>query len=336
MNRTTLGMMVLSRKVVAWLASLMASVALGYHGEEPIAAYRRVRIHEDLFTELDLRDPNTFDPALLPIVEAARGPPVDARKDLLDLIREEAPGIYSFPFFTESFCERFLEELDNYKRTGLPIRRPNSMNNYGIIVNEIGMRPMISRMQAQILHPIAKLLWPEVASQFDEHHTFMVQYKQGQDLGLDMHTDDSDVTFNICLGRDFQGAGLTFCGEVGEPNHRQFNHTFAHERGRAVVHLGSRRHGADDIQAGERNNLIVWNQNQAWRNSEQYHLKKQRYAKEARPPARECLSYTHDRDYEAYKALPPGTEEHRGRGWCPPNQACYDGMQAVFEGKREL
>ena len=69
MNRTTLGMMVLSRKVVAWLASLMASVALGYHGEEPIAAYRRVRIHEDLFTELDLRDPNTFDPALLPIVE---------------------------------------------------------------------------------------------------------------------------------------------------------------------------------------------------------------------------------------------------------------------------
>ena len=31
--------------------------------------------------------------------------------------------------------------------------------------------------------------------------------------------------------------------------------------GRALLHLGSRRHGADDIASGERNNLIVWNQN---------------------------------------------------------------------------
>ena len=40
----------------------------------------------------------------------------------------------------------------------------------------------------------------------------MVQYKQGEDHGLDMHTDDSDVTFNVCLGRNFTGATLTVCG----------------------------------------------------------------------------------------------------------------------------
>lgn len=34
----------------------------------------------------------------------------------------------------------------------------------------------------------------------------MVKYKAGQDLGLDMHTDDSDVTVNVCLGKDFRGA----------------------------------------------------------------------------------------------------------------------------------
>ena len=37
----------------------------------------------------------------------------------------------------------------------------------------------------------------------------------GKDLGLDMHTDDSDVTFNVCLGKAFAGAGLTFCGVLG-------------------------------------------------------------------------------------------------------------------------
>ena len=39
--------------------------------------------------------------------------------------------------------------------------------------------------------------------------------EMGKDLGLDMHTDNSDITFNVCLGRDFDGAGLTFCGHMG-------------------------------------------------------------------------------------------------------------------------
>ena len=30
------------------------------------------------------------------------------------------------------------------------------------------------------------------------------------------------------------------------------------EIGRAVLHLGSRRHGADDIENGTRMNLIIW------------------------------------------------------------------------------
>ena len=86
----------------------------------------------------------------------------------------------------------------------------------------------------------------------------MVKYKAGEDLGLDMHTDDSDVTFNICLGRNFTAAGLTICGDNGGPRHRQFFKAYEHVRGRGLVHLGTRRHGADDIASGERNNLIIW------------------------------------------------------------------------------
>ena len=29
--------------------------------------------------------------------------------------------------------------------------------------------------------------------------------QEGRDRALDMHTDDSDVTFNVCLGKDFEG-----------------------------------------------------------------------------------------------------------------------------------
>lgn len=317
--------------IVIGLSSLLSIVG---SVQDPVTAYKALRVSQDLFTGLDLADTTSFEPGLLPVVKATRiSSFTAARKALLAAIREEAPGIYSFPFFTDHFCERFLKELDNYYSTGLPIRRPNSMNRYGIIVNEIGMKPMIDKLQREVLQPVAALLFPEAGGKFDNHHAFMVQYKQEQDLGLDMHTDDSDVTFNICLGREFTGAGLTFCGKVGEANHRRFNHTYAHERGRAVVHLGTQRHGADDIQTGERNNLIVWNHNHAWRNSDKYQTQRQRYAKEEAAPSPECLSYTHDRDYEAYRALPPGQEGHHGRGWCPPEHACYDGMQAVF---REL
>lgn len=37
------------------------------------------------------------------------------------------------------------------------------------------------------------------ASQFDTHHSFIVRYTAAEDLGLDMHTDDSEpwIHFNL-------------------------------------------------------------------------------------------------------------------------------------------
>jgi hypothetical protein len=125
----------------------------------------------------------------------------------------------------------------------------------------------------------------------------MVEYKAGHELGLDMHTDDSDVTLNVCLGREFTGAGLTFCGSMGQPDYRRFSTQYSHKRGYAVIHLGTKRHGADDITSGERNNLIIWNHNYKYRDTDDY--QQAAYFKEEGPPDLCCLSYTHDRDYEA-------------------------------------
>ena len=44
------------------------------------------------------------------------------------------------------------------------------------------------------------------------------------------------------------------------------------------------------------------------------------------PPEQICLSYTHDRDYGAFKPHTDRTREHANRPWCPPEQACYDTM----------
>ena len=68
---------------------------------------------------------------------------------LHDAVVRESVGVYSFELFSRAFCETFLAEVDNYDASGLPVRRPNSMNMYGLIVNEIGMRDAITELQQE-------------------------------------------------------------------------------------------------------------------------------------------------------------------------------------------
>ena len=118
-----------------------------------------------------------------------------------------------------------------------------------------------------MLRPLAAALFEVEGAEFDSHHSFLVRYRDDEDSHLDVHTDDSDVTANVCLGREFTGCGLVFCGMMGAADHRQHCHTYHHSLGRCVMHLGRKRHGADHITSGERLNLIVWNHSAAFRAS---------------------------------------------------------------------
>jgi len=271
--------------------------------------------------------------ALLQTVDAAEA--ADAAGSVRSFVTQEADDVYSFPLLSDRACEHLIEEVEHFQSTGLPARRPNSMNNYGVVLNEIGLKPTLSALQAAV-HPLARALFPLEGAAFDDHHSFIVSYRPHEDAGLDMHTDDSDVTLNVCLGKaGFEAAGLTFCGDMGAPDHRHVSHRYSHSRGRAVMHLGRRRHGADDITKGHRMNLIMWNWNHAYRASEEYRTRS--YTAEASAPDALCVSYTHDRDYEAVVGeARPASARDDGKpidfgtsAWCPPPQAEYDG----FEGR---
>lgn len=241
------------------------------------------------------------------------------------LLMEHSPGeVYSFPLFTDDFCEVLLEEVTNFYDSGLPARRPNSMNNYGIVLAEIGLEPWVRSLQ-DLVKPLGEVLWPGPGCGWDGHHCFIVRYREGEDLGLDMHVDDSEVTFNICLGFTFEGAGLQFCGISGTPTHRKERLKYSHVRGRCVVHLGRHRHGADDIVSGERLNLILWNHSSEYRKSSEY--RRPRYDAEDAPPDLECLSYTHDRDFGRFRPYPPGKAGLAAGAWCPPRHAEYAGFE---------
>ncbi len=229
-----------------------------------------------------------------------------------------APGIFCFPCFTSEFCQKLLEEVKHYQDDDdLPDRPPNTMNKYGLVLNEIGMMPLFTEMMTHVMSPLAALLFghdddrvPSVkgqpttgnwgGSQLDTHHTFVVQYAVEEDKNLDMHIDECDITFNIGLTEtpDFEGNQLAFCGMYDADDHRKHLLTYTHVRGQCVVHCGKQRHGALDIEDGERASLIMWTKSHAFRRTEEYRHLYDLTKFNLGDADRICLSYSHDDDYE--------------------------------------
>ena len=114
---------------------------------------------------------------------------------------------------------------------------------------------------------------------------------------------------------------------MGASNHRKEELIYEQRKGHCLVHLGRQRHGAIDIEKGERMNLIMWNRSRLYRGSAEPTEHRTSYQQEAGKPDKVCLSYTHDKDYGVFKNYPRGFESFKGRGWCPPRGAEYEGYQ---------
>jgi len=257
-------------------------------------------------------------------------PSNDISKSIPYFAQEISPNVYIFPLFTRSFCERitsaFRKEKNYATEQNIPVRRPNNMNKSGAIMKSLGMENLMDVLQDRVLEPIAQNLFPETGSECTNHHSFLVHYAAGLDQQLDMHTDDSDVTFNCCLGQEFTGAKLQVCGIMGDSDHRQFKVEYSHRPGWVICHMGRQRHGADNIDSGVRINLIHWNHNKVWRRSAEHMAHE--YKQENGPPDLQCLSYTHDRDWEKYKGGERPVDTGGRRPWCPPPHAEFAGSEA--------
>eukprot|EP00971_Amphidinium_carterae_P059922 1185290-Amphidinium_carterae.1 len=66
----------------------------------------------------------------------------------------------------------------------------------------------------EVALPLGRDLWPEWVSgtDCDETYGFVVRYRIGEDVELAEHADTSNLTLNLCLGRDFVGGDLYFKG----------------------------------------------------------------------------------------------------------------------------
>lgn len=199
-------------------------------------------------------------PKLKQIVEYCRSSGA-SKEGLLEVLEEEAaPRVYRFPVFQRSFCEELMEELEHFEQSSAPKGRPNTMNHYGILLNELGFdEGFITPLRERYLHPITSLLYPDCGGRcLDSHKAFVVKYDMNEDLDLSYHYDNAEVTLNVSLGKEFTDGNLYFGDMRQVPMFETACTEVEHRIGEGLLHRGQHMHGALPISFGQRWNLIVW------------------------------------------------------------------------------
>ncbi|XP_016299864.1 2-oxoglutarate and iron-dependent oxygenase domain-containing protein 2 [Sinocyclocheilus anshuiensis] len=180
---------------------------------------------------------------------------------LMNLIQTEAaPRVFRFPVFRKEFCKDFIEELEHFEQSDAPKGRPNTMNNYGILLNELGFdESFITPLRDVYLHPFTALLYSDCGgSCLDSHKAFVVKYAMREDLDLSYHYDNAEVTLNVSLGKDFTEGNLFFGDMRQVPLSETECVEVEHHVTEGLLHRGQHMHGALPISSGTRWNLIIW------------------------------------------------------------------------------
>jgi hypothetical protein len=220
-----------------------------------------------------LADVGLADPAAVASVSAAEAAvPGEAP------LTEVGPRLYAGPLVDPDWCARLLAEVSRCRQwmdaEGLPPLAPNSMNRYGLMLEDLGLGVALDSLVRDVVRPFAASLYPDLGgATLQEHHGFVVEYERGGDVDLGFHVDDADITLNVCLGETFRGGDLRLRGLRCEQHLQdgwrpEEDVSYAHVPGQALLHAGKHRHEALAIASGRRVNLIVWCRSPAFREAE--------------------------------------------------------------------
>ena len=180
-------------------------------------------------------------------------------------------GIYHGQLVTDQFCDLILDRIKQHEKphTKDLYKQANSMHQEAILVDQLGLGPLIEAFSNFFLKDIASELLPDVyLPPLDGIHSYIVRYSKSLDHDLGFHVDDSFLTINLCLNDSFKGSELVFEG-ARCPRHIETPATDSertcvdHKKGYIVFHHGKNRHYVKGIEDGERYNLIIWCQNSA-------------------------------------------------------------------------
>jgi len=143
--------------------------------------YPKIARHKQLF------EPSNVDTYFVPKLKAAlaswqeTGDPCAIDPRDIPGLRIEAPGVISFDCLMGPACDLLLEETKAYGGSGMPQRAPNSMNNYGVVLNEIGMKPRFLLSLAALSLSLSLSLFLSLSLTFCSFKVFLYLSGGGRD-----------------------------------------------------------------------------------------------------------------------------------------------------------
>lgn len=104
-------------------------------------------------------------------------------------------------------------------------------------------------------------------------NSFSVSYSnknKSQNKSLDKHTDDSLITFNICLDNTSTNNEIIFYGfqenyyydqtfgNYHKNTFKKMQHIIKPQNGFCIIHFGKHEHEVKECSAGSRTNVVLW------------------------------------------------------------------------------
>ncbi|CAL9218151.1 unnamed protein product [Arabidopsis halleri] len=232
-----------------------------------------------------------FDPELFLLPAFRNAISENTEESFRRIISEPFPGVLVFQMFQPDFFQKLILEVENVRKwaheTNFPIRRPNKTSKHGVVLDDyFGLDIMSKKLMEDFIFPICKgkeIFYLNAlerlflcGAMFDSHHGFIIENGEDRDAPLGYHVDDSEITLNVCVRKQFEGGEISFVGTRCQ-KHKQTNikpeevFRYFHTQGQAILHRGRHRHGARATAPScYRANMILFCRNSLFREMETY------------------------------------------------------------------
>ena len=175
-----------------------------------------------------------------------------------------------FPLFTEEFAETLIKHSQEFVRFSANALTDVSGNERPMVLDIMKLGWLNDVLLNRVINPVAQITFSDQINSgvLDWRHGYVVAYASSPETlhteemkvvsrsRLVAHTDDSELTLNVCLGREFQGGQVLLTGVRGcarrEPD------VYTPRRGWALLHIGRQFHEVSPVTSGQRFSLIVW------------------------------------------------------------------------------
>jgi len=153
---------------------------------------------------------------------------IQSTESLTQFVKAEYDQIYSCDFLDVGKGSKVLiEQFEALEKQSRVVSRNASLEQVDSFVGLLDMLVDI------FLTPLALVFFPDCL-ELKSHNSFVIKYTPEENGFMQTHVDDSDLTFNICLGDgEFTGSELYFVSrtKVGSKYTEKEEFSFQHKPG---------------------------------------------------------------------------------------------------------